>query len=74
MSAFKSFVVFGKNHGKYLPEGDTGLTAIGWNMGTTMKDFFESGKPLDVIYRLENNSFNGRVSPRMIIQGIRYSA
>ncbi|HPN14313.1 MAG TPA: DHHA1 domain-containing protein, partial [Spirochaetota bacterium] len=70
---FKSFSLFGKNHGKYLVEGDNGLTAIGWNMGAMMKDFFESGKPLDIVYRLENNSFNGSVSPRMIIQGILFA-
>jgi len=38
-----------------------------------MKDFFESGKPLDIVYRLEYNSFNGSVSPRMIIQGILFA-
>ncbi len=70
---FKSFMVFGKNHGKYIPEGVSGVTAIGWNMGVIMKNFFESGKPLDVVYRLENNSFNGSVSPRMIINSIRYT-
>ena len=71
---FETFVQFGKNHGRFVPGGREGLAAIGWGLGSLMKDFFESGKPLDIVYRLENNAFNGSVSPRMIIQTISYSA
>lgn len=70
---FKSFMIFGKNHGKYVPECNNGITAIGWNKGDAMREFFESGRPLDIMYRLENNSFNGTISPRMIIQSIQYN-
>jgi single-stranded-DNA-specific exonuclease len=70
---FETFVLFGKNHGKFVVEGREGLTAIGWGMGPVMKDYFESGRPFDMVYRLENNAFNGSVSPRMIIRTIGYA-
>lgn len=70
---FETFQQFGNDHGKYLLSEYNPLVAIGWGMGLKMKDFFETGKPLDVIFRLENNYFNGRISPRMIILDIRLS-
>ncbi|MBN2160287.1 MAG: single-stranded-DNA-specific exonuclease RecJ [Spirochaetes bacterium] len=63
----ESFVQFGNGHGKYIIFEGNPLTAIGWGMGHLMKDYFERGDKLDIIYRLENNIFNGTVSPRMII-------
>lgn len=67
---FESFQQFGNNHGKYLISDYDSLTAIGWSMGEKMKNYFESGKPLDLVFRLENNYFNGKVTPRMIILDI----
>ncbi len=69
-----SFIVFGGSHGKFLFPGRSGLTAIGWGMATVMRDFFDSGKQLDLVYRLENNAFNGTVRPRMIIISIHFSS
>lgn len=63
---FESIQQFGNNHGKYSISDYNPLVVIGWGMGSKMKDLFETGKPLDIVYRLENNIFNGRVTPRMI--------
>ena len=70
---FASFSQFGANHGKYMVSDYNRLTAIGWGMGALMKDFFQTGRPLDIIYRLENNSFKGSVTPRMILLDIKLS-
>ncbi|HPC41825.1 MAG TPA: single-stranded-DNA-specific exonuclease RecJ [Spirochaetota bacterium] len=64
---FEAFQQFGNNHGKYLLSDYNSLVAIGWGMGQKMKDLFETGRPIDLKFRLENNYFNGKVSPRMII-------
>jgi single-stranded-DNA-specific exonuclease len=70
---FASFNQFGANHGKYMVSENNALAAIGWGMGPLMKDLFHSGRPLDVVYRLEINSFNGSVTPRMILMDIKQS-
>ncbi len=64
---FDSFQQFGNNHGKFFLSNYEPLAAIGWGMGESMNTFFESGKPLDLIFRLENSHYNGKVTPRMII-------
>jgi single-stranded-DNA-specific exonuclease len=68
-----AFSQFGNNHGKYMVSDNNPLTAIGWGKGMLMKDLFETGKPLDIVYRLENNSYNGVVTPRMILIDIKLS-
>jgi single-stranded-DNA-specific exonuclease len=70
---FESFKQFGSNHGKYMVSDYNPLTAIGWGMGALMKDLFKKGMPLDIVYRLENNSFNGSVTPRMILMDMKLS-
>ncbi len=69
-----SFNEFGSRHGKYHFNGNQALTAIGWGMADAMRDYFESGNPLDLLYRLENNTFNGTIRPRMILSEIEYSS
>lgn len=69
-----AFKEFGAGHGKYLFNRNASLTAIGWGMAEVMKDYFDSGKPLDLIFRLENNIFNGSVRPRMILNEVKYSS
>jgi single-stranded-DNA-specific exonuclease len=71
---FESFISFGANHGKYTISGNNPLAAIGWGKGPLMEDYFNTGRPLDLIYRLENSRYNGVVSPRMIISDINFSA
>lgn len=70
---FDSFIHFGNGHGKYIVSKVNPLTAIGWGMGPVMKEYFEDGRPLDIVYRLENNRYNGSVSPRMILLTLNYS-
>ena len=70
---FSSFSQFGNNHGKYMISDGRSLTAIGWGRGALMKDLFKTGRLLDIVYRLENNFFNGEVMPRMILIDIRLS-
>ncbi len=66
----EQFSVFGNHHGRYFFSCNPSLSAVGWGMAQTMKDFFECRRPLDIIYRLENNEYNGRVRPRMILVDI----
>lgn len=70
---FDSFAQFGNGHGKYVLNAGSPLTAVGWGMGPLMKDYFERDCALDLVYRLENNTFNGSVSPRMILLEIGVS-
>ena len=68
-----SFQRFGadSNHGKFILGRN--LQAIGWNMAEAMDEFYCSGKGLDIVYRLENNHYQNRVYPRMIIVDMDYS-
>ncbi|MBN1497057.1 MAG: single-stranded-DNA-specific exonuclease RecJ [Spirochaetes bacterium] len=71
---FESFMQFGKDHGKYSVSRGNPLAAIGWGKGDMMRKYFEDGKPIDVVYRLENNRYNGVISPRMILLDITCSS
>ncbi len=62
-----TFEMMGKNHGKYYFNGTRSLCAIGWQMADEMKEKYQHGTPVDILYNLENNRFNGRLYPRMII-------
>ena len=70
---FDSFLMFGKEHGKYSLSKLNPLAAIGWGKGAIMKKYFEEGRPFDVVYRLENNRYNGSISPRMILLDMKFS-
>lgn len=70
---FEAFVSFGNDHGKYIISKSNPLAAIGWGKGQIMRSYFEDGRPLDVTYRLENNVYNGYISPRMILMDIKQS-
>lgn len=67
-AALRAFSRLGsdKRHGKYLFAGNTEIEALGWGMGDDMNRFAEGGT-VDLVYRLELSSFNGRTSPRMIL-------
>ncbi len=68
-----SFQRFGadSNHGKYMIGQN--MQAIGWNMADVMHEYSSSGKTLDIVYRLENNRYQNRVYPRMLVIDIDYS-
>ncbi len=59
------------SHGKYILPGN--LQAIGWNMAEVMNEYYESGKNLDLVYRLENNTYQNRVYPRLVLIDLDYS-
>jgi len=68
-----SFSKFGvqKNHGKYIINKT--LQAIGWNMFEKMGNYFDSEKYVDIIFKLENNEYQGKVFPRLILIDIDFS-
>jgi single-stranded-DNA-specific exonuclease len=64
----REFKRFGQNmnHGKYMFKKNIMIEAIGWDMADTMEKY-SGNKKIDIIYKLENNYFKGRISPRMLI-------
>ncbi len=54
------------NHGIFVIKGDIPVEAIGWNMAEAMDGYYKK-KNIDLVYNLEINDFNRRVSPRMVI-------
>ncbi|MBN2041322.1 MAG: single-stranded-DNA-specific exonuclease RecJ [Spirochaetes bacterium] len=64
----KSFKRFGKNsnHGKYTFHNNNTVEAVGWDIGDLMEKYSKKDK-LDLIFKLENNYFNGYIIPRMLI-------
>ncbi len=72
----ESFTRFGKiqTHGKFIFNNKMNLTAIGWGMADIMEELFNNSTELDIVYRLENNEYNNRTYPRMIISGIKKSS
>ncbi len=58
-------------HGKYQLNGN--IQAIGWNMFEKMNSYYNSKNCVDIIFKLENNEYLGKVYPRMIIIDIDFS-
>ena len=67
---FHELHLFGSQHGRFVVAPGNPLTAVGWGMASLMREMFESRRPLDVVFRLENNVYNGLVYPRMILTEI----
>jgi single-stranded-DNA-specific exonuclease len=67
------FSIFGNTgtHGKYQINGN--IQAIGWNMFEKMSIFYKSKKNVDIVFRLENNEYLGKINPRMIVVDIDFS-
>jgi len=65
-----SFNTFGndKRHGKYVLSN--GLNAIGWDKSAQMSEVYNKKRNVDMIYRLERNSYLNRTFPRLIIADI----
>ena len=68
------FTRFGnaRNHGKYTFRDNRRLSGIGWNMADKMEGYHGAG-PVDMIFTLDKNVFNGSVYPRLVIQDIRFT-
>ncbi len=69
----ESFNTFGNSgvHGKYQIRGN--IQAIGWNMFEKMSKFYNSKKNVDLIFKLENNDYLGKLYPRMSLIDIDFS-
>lgn len=67
----KKFLRIGADgrHGKYLFRDNCEAEAVGWNMGDLMEQY-ASAQALNLVYRLEAVSFNGRRYPQMVILDI----
>ena len=66
-ASIEGFSSFGSqgNHGKFVFSKN--IQAIGWNMIDKMSSCFNAKKDVDILFKLENNEYMGRVYPRMII-------
>lgn len=67
----KDFKRFGKNmnHGKYIFHKNNAIEAIGWDKADIMEKY-HSREKIDIVCNLENNYYNGSVTPRMLIVDI----
>jgi len=54
------------NHGIYVLRGAPSVEAVGWNKADIMGEFSRNGRA-DIVYHLELHSYNGLVSPRLVI-------
>ncbi|MFH0977349.1 MAG: single-stranded-DNA-specific exonuclease RecJ [Spirochaetota bacterium] len=54
------------NHGKFFFKKNKYVEAIGWDMADTMEEYMRN-KKVDIIYKLENSTYNGRIFPRMLV-------
>ncbi len=65
------FLRFGsdKQHGKYCIGNGNSIEAIMWNGADEMEQRAAKGT-VDIVYRLENNEFNGKVRPRLVLLDI----
>jgi single-stranded-DNA-specific exonuclease len=55
-----------ERHGIFILKRDIPVKAIGWNMADAMHEYYKK-KKIDLVYHLELNDFNGKVSPRLVI-------
>jgi single-stranded-DNA-specific exonuclease len=66
--------IVGKNHLKLtLASGDTRLEAMGWGMGDRLREVNPALGPIDVAFRLEENTYNGRTSAQARLVDVRTS-
>lgn len=66
----KSFSSCGADnrHGRYILKN--GITAIGWNMASEMSNLFKNKQNIEIIYKIEKNTYMNRTSPQIIIVDI----
>jgi len=67
IDSFSSFGHLG-NHGKFIIEKT--IQAIGWNLSDKMSNYYNKKNELDIVFKLENNEYLGKVNTRMIIVDI----
>lgn len=68
-----SFSSFGNqgNHGKFIINKT--IQAIGWNMWDKMNSYYNAKKDSDIVFKLENNEYSGKVYPRMVLIDLDFS-
>jgi len=59
------------NHGKFVLSNT--IQAVGWNMFDKMKYYFDQKKEIDIICKLENNEFQGKINPRIVVLDMDFS-
>ncbi|HRB60988.1 MAG TPA: single-stranded-DNA-specific exonuclease RecJ, partial [Niabella sp.] len=55
-----------------VKQGDKTITGIGFNMADKFT-IVESGKPFDIVFKIEENEWNGQISLQLKIEDIRTS-
>ncbi len=56
-------------HGRYTLKN--GITAIGWNMASEMDSIYKNKQRIEMIYKIERNTYMNRTSPQIIIVDIK---
>jgi len=70
----RDFLRIGKDkvHGKYQLAAPFRCEAVGWNMADAMERHANNG-PIDLVYRLSLNEYNGRVTSQLVLIDLRES-
>lgn len=55
-------------HGRYILKN--GISAIGWNMASEMDSFYRNKQSIEMIYKIEKNTYMNRTNPQIIIVDI----
>ncbi|HNV49103.1 MAG TPA: hypothetical protein PKJ16_18830, partial [Spirochaetota bacterium] len=58
--------------GKYQLAAPFRCEAVGWNMADAMERHANNG-PIDLVYRLSLNEYNGRVTSQLVLIDLRES-
>jgi single-stranded-DNA-specific exonuclease len=64
--------IVGTNHLKFRAgQGGVSFEAIGFNLGDRISRFYNGGKPLEMVYAIEENDFNNRRTIQLRIKDLR---
>lgn len=63
------FIINGK-HCKLIINGSIKLEAMAWNAADKYKDILTKNIPVDILYTVKANEYNGLISPLLIIENI----
>jgi single-stranded-DNA-specific exonuclease len=64
--------IVGTNHLKFrAAQGGASFEAIGFNLGDRISRFYNGGKPLEIVYAIEENDFNNRRTIQLRIKDLR---
>ena len=64
--------IVGTNHLKFRAgQGGVSFEAIGFNLGDRISRFYNGGRPLELVYAIEENDFNNRRTVQLRIKDLR---